>query len=666
MPAQSKQQQKFMGMVHAVQKGDLDPSDVSPKIQKAADDMKPSDAKDFASTKHAGLPKRVKQEILRKLKEYGMTLPGHHVKPSSPSVPLRNDRDMDLEESINELMLPRDVDSKMKELGIKKIPISSQGEKVLNGMVKEKFLDKVTNKERLIYFVESLGKEKFGYGVKGKPLSPLVDRFWNDITSEAIYFGGKMAAYQVAMNMKDMKRNGEQLDSPYEMMKEYFKNFGMNHGSSRVFDSAIRNLEDWMKRNNIKESRIPQNFNVGTTQDYHTKLATTPRKKYDKTNFKPQDSGQPDLEDDEVNESFNELEHLKLLNLAMKAMPGSPKQKEIIKKLNQVRIAGGMKPLKEASFHALNNPRMKKSLSNLVKDKKVQNPETGRDVSVQTAVSNPNHPAHDKAVQVKKSLLQRLKGMVKNEYASNLDNSYILNKDAEIKEENPCWNGYKQVGMKTKGGKQVPNCVKESVNESSKEDIIKDLDKAKNDLLKKVDVLIAKKKKLYSNVDIESPMTSDEKKLDKDIADLFSQINKLVLQKRNLKEGLSFNEREMVVGIIEILKQVEDRKNRMKIALNMLKKFKEEGIEFDYQKFIDHLKEYSMGSYEYDKGNRELGEAMIMQAKDVVYKVVPKSTFARFASDPKKNKEFVDSIVRDLTYLLNRFYKQNNIDLILK
>jgi len=100
-----------------------------------------------------------------------------------------------------------------------------------------------------------------------------------------------------------------------------------------------------------------------------------------------------------------------------------------------------------------------------------------------------------------------------------------------------CWTGYKQVGMKNKGGRQVPNCVPESVTESSKEDIIKDLDKAKNDLLKKVDILIAKKKKLYSNVDIESPMTADEKKLDKDIADLFSDINKLVLQKRSLKEA---------------------------------------------------------------------------------------------------------------------------------
>ena len=73
-------------------------------------------------------------------------------------------------------------------------------------------------------------------------------------------------------------------------------------------------------------------------------------------------------------------------------------------------------------------------------------------------------------------------------------------------------------------------------NEATTSDVIKDLDKVKNDLLKKIEVLIAKKKKLYSDVDIESPMSDDEKKLDKEIADLFSKINQLVLQKRNLKK----------------------------------------------------------------------------------------------------------------------------------
>ena len=97
MPAQSKQQQKFMGLVHAIQKGDIPASDASPEAQKVAQDMKPSDVKDFASTSHTGLPRKVKQEILKKLKEYAMTLPGHHAKSAAPMEPLRSDYEMDLQ-----------------------------------------------------------------------------------------------------------------------------------------------------------------------------------------------------------------------------------------------------------------------------------------------------------------------------------------------------------------------------------------------------------------------------------------------------------------------------------------------------------------------------------------------------------------------------------------
>ena len=28
-----------------------------------------------------------------------------------------------------------------------------------------------------------------------------------------------------------------------------------------------------------------------------------------------------------------------------------------------------------------------------------------------------------------------------------------------LNENNPCWKGYKQIGMKEKDGKEVPNCV---------------------------------------------------------------------------------------------------------------------------------------------------------------------------------------------------------------
>jgi hypothetical protein len=60
MPAQSKAQQRFMGMVHAAQKGDME--NPSAEVEKAADSMTDKAAKDFASTKHKGLPNHVKKE----------------------------------------------------------------------------------------------------------------------------------------------------------------------------------------------------------------------------------------------------------------------------------------------------------------------------------------------------------------------------------------------------------------------------------------------------------------------------------------------------------------------------------------------------------------------------------------------------------------------------
>jgi len=66
MPSKSKAQQRFMGMVHALNKGEMDPSDASPEVKKVAKSMKKKDAEDFASTKHKGKPNKVTQEWLKK------------------------------------------------------------------------------------------------------------------------------------------------------------------------------------------------------------------------------------------------------------------------------------------------------------------------------------------------------------------------------------------------------------------------------------------------------------------------------------------------------------------------------------------------------------------------------------------------------------------------
>ena len=69
MPAKSKAQQKFMGLVYALKKGKIDPSDVSQDVKDAADSMTTKQSKDFASTKHKELPNKLELAMERLIKK---------------------------------------------------------------------------------------------------------------------------------------------------------------------------------------------------------------------------------------------------------------------------------------------------------------------------------------------------------------------------------------------------------------------------------------------------------------------------------------------------------------------------------------------------------------------------------------------------------------------
>jgi hypothetical protein len=96
-----------------------------------------------------------------------------------------------------------------------------------------------------------------------------------------------------------------------------------------------------------------------------------------------------------------------------------------------------------------------------VPGQKIQPKETGIGKSV--AECSHTHSGEDCPVHGKKECPS---GDQKNE--SNIlrdanGNPYVefidLISAGSIKEENPCWKGYTQIGMKTKNGKEVPNCV---------------------------------------------------------------------------------------------------------------------------------------------------------------------------------------------------------------
>ncbi len=67
MPAKSKSQEHFFGMVRALQKGELDTKNVPPKvkqkIRKVADSMSATEVNKFAKTKTKNLPDHVDESV---------------------------------------------------------------------------------------------------------------------------------------------------------------------------------------------------------------------------------------------------------------------------------------------------------------------------------------------------------------------------------------------------------------------------------------------------------------------------------------------------------------------------------------------------------------------------------------------------------------------------
>jgi hypothetical protein len=61
------------------------------------------------------------------------------------------------------------------------------------------------------------------------------------------------------------------------------------------------------------------------------------------------------------------------------------------------------------------------------------------------------------------------------------------------------------------------------------------LNTRKEELTNQVAPLVAKKNALYSNMDIEQPMSAEEKELNATIAKIYSEINSIIRLKRNLK-----------------------------------------------------------------------------------------------------------------------------------
>ena len=92
MPAVSKKQQRFFGMVRAAQKGEM--KNPSSEVSDVASEISMKDAKKFAKTKHKGLPEKKKVEEAIKRDEYGDPIGGPKISKKERAKNLaRNEKD---------------------------------------------------------------------------------------------------------------------------------------------------------------------------------------------------------------------------------------------------------------------------------------------------------------------------------------------------------------------------------------------------------------------------------------------------------------------------------------------------------------------------------------------------------------------------------------------
>ena len=334
-----------MGIVRAIQKGDAPASKFSKAARDAAKDMSKSDVKKYAKTKHKGLPRKVKQELLDKLKkEYAFYHRGtfsrkrKHDDDNNLGRKKKHSGQPDLEErlyvpskfdkALDRLKFNQFTPNNIKRLAKKfKVDYKDAVEfikqnKVINvankptmaeGMVKpargHEFFQ-LTKDVELDYIS---GHSGIGLKVPGVMLHNVVSQFKGKKGAYIINYFGRHAYV-------DMKKR-QQMDI-LPIGNKYQKKLRWNSNYKTV--DMAPDYSDW------KNFKKPVKENV--VKNHDGKAA-------------PYGSGY-----EKVDEKFDKNVHLKLLNKALRAVPGSQKQKEIIRKLNVVRKAGGMRPLKETAL----------------------------------------------------------------------------------------------------------------------------------------------------------------------------------------------------------------------------------------------------------------------------------------------------------------------------
>jgi hypothetical protein len=461
MPAVSKAQQRFMGMVHAVQKGDMEAP--SKEIEKAADSMSDKDAKDFASTSHKGLPNKkenmkITRERLKELVKEVMTEESEYQAFFQKALDKAGKGINDMSDDEKKAFFNK-VDSawngkgeKNEELtgGQHKLDVDKDGDIEGDDLADLRagkkvdeantisepgawvaYLSMTRGKKLLNTFNTARGAKQF--------LSKNVDKLLGGANVESV---GIMSKKQ--WDERESKYAIESVNEAANLktIAMLFQNKGIKDAVRKDHADKLRKIieDSGISTKGVSDSELIKIVNILTNESVNEDIAT----ELPKASIPSAVKQKLGMAIDKIKDAkLSNVQKLQLVAQVVDALGVDKTQLGTI----ATRIRSKMESLKtEAELPAATLPGSVKSKLVMAIDK-IKDTNLNFNQKVQVIGKVMDSLGVDKTEFNKMS--SRLKGSIEAP----------VKKESSIKEESPCWKGYKQVGMKDKGGKQVPNCV---------------------------------------------------------------------------------------------------------------------------------------------------------------------------------------------------------------
>ena len=469
MPALSKKQQKFFGIVRAIQKGEQTPT--TPETAKAAADMKKSDVKKFASTKHKGLPEKkvTKEELDKNDKPFVKKLVGKLRKGSKTHAKQADD----LEKAMNEESNPRIPRKPGQPAGSKKhsdLYTDENPKGTIHGLG---FKDVAKAKASVSKIRNS--SRSHAHKIQAAVAMEQRAREMGKTSEAAVYrkFINTMKKKTKKMN-EDVKRDeyGDPIGGPKISKKQKAKNLAKNtpdeQHTTTTSEAANPAQQAAIAINMKKRGKKPKDMSEEGLRDWFGKSSGTTKSgrrvrgwvqvggKYDGKPCarQPGQKTTPKCVSSAKRRSMSKDERDSARRRKVAADPGQPQK------------TGAAKPTMVSTDP---KKKMKENVSFAeAKDKKGKGSGT-KDACYHKVKSRysvwPSAYASGALVKCRKVGAANWGNSTKEEFVKDGISFQQF--------QEKCWKGYEKKGMKTMFGKRYPNCVKKEETEVVREDDMK-------------------------------------------------------------------------------------------------------------------------------------------------------------------------------------------------